>query len=187
MLLDKRRVSTFTKIGAAFLAVIFAISLMPAIISLVMGTNEMQRPSVTIPTPANPKDASSWVNLGNSYFDAGEQSRQAGKKEEAVRYWQNAVQAYQRALELNPDDVNARTDMAILYSRLGQLDKGIEEARKSTQIDPKHALSRFNLGVLLGQARKKQEAAVELQTFLKLDPKAPQAAEARKMLVELGQ
>jgi cytochrome c-type biogenesis protein CcmH/NrfG len=174
MLLDKRKVSLFTKIGAAILTVTFVISFIPFITTIISGgRQETSSGGVNFSeleqrVKRNPKDAQALIELGNSYFD--------------TRQWDKAIDAYEKALALSPKNVDVRTDLAISYFSIGQVDKAISEAKLATGIDPKHPYAHYNLGIFLSAAGRKEEAAKEWQTFLKLEPTGPQAEYARQQL-----
>jgi cytochrome c-type biogenesis protein CcmH/NrfG len=55
-------------------------------------------------TQANPTNEKAWIELGNSYFDTGQ--------------YEKSIQAYRKALEINPNNANVWTDMG--YGRRHQ-------------------------------------------------------------------
>jgi tetratricopeptide (TPR) repeat protein len=63
-----------------------------------------------------PKDARPRVTLGNVLWDLGD--------------LQAAQRAYSEALALNPDDVNAHYNLALLYEALGKVDAAVAELRR---------------------------------------------------------
>ena len=75
------------------------------------------------------------ISLGNAYFDTD-------------RY-QDAIEAYSKALATDPRNPDVRTDRGIMYRKLKQFDKAVEDFRRAARDDPKHLNSRFNLGVAL--------------------------------------
>ncbi|MBT9544472.1 MAG: VWA domain-containing protein [Candidatus Sericytochromatia bacterium] len=70
------------------------------------------------------EQAQTWYNLGNSYFRQGSQSTQStqggqqGSPEEA---WKQAIDAYQKALELNPEDQQAKENKDFVQAQLKAL------------------------------------------------------------------
>ncbi len=180
MLLDKKRVSLFTKVGAVVLTAAFAISFIPAIRSMTGGKQsaasrapQFDFSQLEKQAQDNPKDVQAMVSLANSYFDAQE--------------WDKAIKAYQSALTIEPKNVDVRTDLAIALFRSGQLDAAIAEGQKATQTNPNHALAHFNLGVFLSSAGRGDEAAKEWNAYLKLEPKGEQAQYVRQQLSVLKQ
>jgi cytochrome c-type biogenesis protein CcmH/NrfG len=120
----------------------------------------------------DPKNVRAWVALGNLYFD----THQA----------QKSVDAYARALELQPDDPDVLTDQGVMYRALGAFDKAVANFERASNIAPQHLQSLFNLGVVYGfdlKDRAKAEAA--WNRILRMAPASDQAAQARQALAEL--
>jgi len=59
-----------------------------------------------------------------------------------------AAEWYQKALELDPKNANAHTDLGTTYFYLGRAQDALREYRKTLQIDPKHEPTMFNLIVV---------------------------------------
>jgi tetratricopeptide (TPR) repeat protein len=76
-----------------------------------------------------------WVELGNNYFDTDQ--------------YDKAIRAYQRSLEIQPNNANVLTDMGVMYRRSGKPQEAIKAFDKAMEVDPKHEVSRFNKGVVL--------------------------------------
>ena len=120
----------------------------------------------------NPKDHDAWVALGNEYFD----SHQA----------QKAVEAYNKALALKPEDPNVLTDQSVMYRLLGQSDKALATFQKANRLQPSHVQSLFNIGIVYASdLNKPDEAAKAWNKVLALAPTSDQAAQARLMLSQL--
>ena len=83
----------------------------------------------------DPKNLPAWVELGNLYFDTDQPKE--------------AIEAYGQYLAIKPNNADVRTDMGIMYRKLGQFDKAIQEFKKAAQSDPKHVNSRYNIGLVL--------------------------------------
>ncbi|HEX9243009.1 MAG TPA: tetratricopeptide repeat protein [Anaeromyxobacter sp.] len=119
----------------------------------------------------DPKNRDAWVQLGNDYFD----TRQA----------QKAIEAYGRAIELNPNDANVLTDQGVMYQQLHQYDRAIANFTKANQVDPKHVQSLFNLGVVYLNDLKQPKKALEVWNKVILTaPQSEQAAQARVAIDE---
>jgi tetratricopeptide (TPR) repeat protein len=117
----------------------------------------------------DPQNRQAWVALGNEYFDADQPME--------------AVEAYQKALELNDKDANVLTDQGVMFRRLGGYDRAVANFSKANQIDPRHANSLFNLGITyrydLQDFPKAQEA---WKKFLTINPSGPGSDRARQEL-----
>jgi cytochrome c-type biogenesis protein CcmH/NrfG len=104
----------------------------------------------------DPRDLQALISLGNAYFDTN-------------RY-QEAIDAYSKALAIDPKNPDVRTDMGIMYRRLGQFDKALEAFRQAAQDQPLHVNSRFNLGVVLKYDKEDFKGAIQAwEEFLKLE------------------
>jgi hypothetical protein len=78
----------------------------------------------------NPKDPVPRLKLANYLYDQ--------------QQWPRAVEWYQRTLELDSKNVNARTDLGTAYFRLSRPQDALREYRKSLDIDPTHQPTMFN-------------------------------------------
>jgi cytochrome c-type biogenesis protein CcmH/NrfG len=79
----------------------------------------------------NPKDPGPRIRLANLLFDQ--------------RQFQRAIPWYQQALELDPSNVSARTDLGTAYFNLGESGKALAQYHKSLKIDPTHEPTLFNV------------------------------------------
>ena len=62
-----------------------------------------------------------------------------------------AVAAYQRALEIKPDDVSARNNLGMALLKKGMADEAVVQFRKVLAIQPDFDLARTNLNKALLQ------------------------------------
>jgi hypothetical protein len=122
----------------------------------------------------DPKNVGAWVELGNLYFD--------------TKQPQKAIDAYAKALELQPNNPDVITDQGVMYREIGSFDKAAANFKKANQIAPTHMQSLFNLGVVQAFDLKDTKAAV--QTWNKViatSPGSPQAMQARQAIDSLQQ
>jgi len=117
----------------------------------------------------DPNNRQAWVALGNEYFDADQPM--------------NAVEAYQKALDLNAKDANVLTDQGVMFRRLGWFDRAVDNFTRAYQADPSHAVSLYNLGITyrydLQDFAKAQEAWTK---FLAVNPNGPGSDRVRQEL-----
>jgi cytochrome c-type biogenesis protein CcmH/NrfG len=114
----------------------------------------------------DPKNLAAWVELGNLYFDTDQPKE--------------AIEAYNQYLAIKPDNADVRTDMGIMYRKLGEFDRAIEEFKKAAQSDPKHINSRYNLGLVLLHDKQDMKAAIKAwEDYLKVDPNSERAQRIR--------
>lgn len=72
----------------------------------------------------NPQElAQTWYNLGNSYFRQGSQNAQGAQQNTPEEAWKQAIEAYQKALELNPEDHQAKENKDYVQAQLEALQK----------------------------------------------------------------
>ena len=93
-----------------------------------------------------------------------------------------AIAEYQRALERDPLQVDARGNLAIALVRQGKLDRAAKELTTLIEQDPDNASAHTNLGLVLLQQGHREQARAQLQDALRLDPTLAQAAEALRSL-----
>ncbi len=82
-----------------------------------------------------------------------------------------AIQYYQDVLELQPNRVEARSNLGAAFVKLGRYDDAIEQYRKALAVKPDMTPVRLNLGLALYKAGRIAEAATEFQAVLKAEPK----------------
>jgi len=120
----------------------------------------------------DPKNLPALVELGNLYFDTDQPKE--------------AIEAYSRYLAIKPDNPDVRTDMGIMYRKLGQFDKAIEEFRKAAQSDPKHVNSRYNIGLVLLHDKQDIKGAVKAwEDYLRVDPNSERAQRIRGQIEKM--
>ncbi len=78
----------------------------------------------------NPKDVDTRLKLANFLYDQKQYSQ--------------AIEWYQRALELDAKNVNARTDLGTAYFYTGRPQDALREYDKSLAIDPRHEQTLLN-------------------------------------------
>lgn len=116
------------------------------------------------PTNAQPR-----VELANLYFDA-------------ERY-DDAITWYQDALKLTPNDVNVSTDLGVCYYYTNQADKALLQLSHSLSVDPKHAKTLLNMGIVKAFGKQDLEGATKAwQQVVELAPDSPEAQAAKRAL-----
>ena len=69
--------------------------------------------------------------------------RQLGAAYRNVGRYEEAITAYKKALQKNPDDIFAHIGMAVVYVKLGREEEARAEAKEVIRIDPKFSLANF--------------------------------------------
>jgi tetratricopeptide (TPR) repeat protein len=129
---------------------------------------------------AAPQDRGVIVSLANALFDLGH----LGEKER----FREARDYYQKALEINPDDVNVRTDLGLTYyfGEPADPQSAIREYRKSLAIDPRHELTLQNLATALIKTGERKEAEKTIETLRSVNPKNPALSDLETLLGQSG-
>jgi tetratricopeptide (TPR) repeat protein len=172
MLLDKKRVSLISKIGAIVLAVSFAASY----VILAVGKSNTNSPDTNRqignvknqPQQQKAVELQGLISEGNSYFDSGN--------------YKEAINSYQKALEIDPDNVDVRVDGGVAYFNLNYIDEAIREFKKGTEVNPKHPKAWYNLGIAYKKKNDISSFKSAWENFLKVSPDSPEAKSVKKEL-----
>ena len=81
-----------------------------------------------------------------------------------------AVVEYRRALDRNPNHVDALSSLGVALASQGQLDAATRQFERLVAIDPEDADAQANLGVVLTAAAAHDRAARAFREALRLDP-----------------
>jgi cytochrome c-type biogenesis protein CcmH/NrfG len=96
---------------------------------------------------------------------------QVGMVYKATHQFKEAAEYFQKAIDGDPKNTAARTDLASCLYYQGDADGAIKQLEQSLSYDPKDANSLFNLGMIRMQAKKDPSGAVTAwQQLLKLNP-----------------
>jgi tetratricopeptide (TPR) repeat protein len=83
---------------------------------------------------ADPNNRNAWVELGHNYFDS----------EQPVK----AIEAYDKALALDPADPDVITNQGVMFRTLGWYDRAIDNFTRANELKPTHPQSLYNLGIV---------------------------------------
>jgi len=86
-----------------------------------------------------------------------------------------AVPAWQKALELSPEDARAHNNLGVALAENGKSGEAIAEYRRSLALDGESSQTNNNLGSALADAGKMSEAVSYFERALELDPDNPRA------------
>jgi cytochrome c-type biogenesis protein CcmH/NrfG len=122
----------------------------------------------------NPNDFDSLVKVANLAYDS--------------QLYPDAIQYYQRALKIHPDNADVRTDLGTAYWYTGDADKAIAEFQKSLKVRPDHPGTLFNLGVVKWQGKMDPAGAVAVwQELLQRNPNYPQKQQVEEFIAKARQ
>ncbi len=118
------------------------------------------------------KNREAWVQLGHNYFDSNQPLE--------------AIEAYDKALQLDGNDANVLTDQGVMYRRIGWFDKAIANFTKANELNPNHPQSLFNLGLVYRDDLQEIEKAQKAWNhYLQISPTGQGADNVRTMLDHL--
>jgi superkiller protein 3 len=83
---------------------------------------------------------------------------------------EESVAAHEKALEIDPNLVQAHNNLIKLYGELGQFEKAEQHYRAAVQLDPGSAESYYDYGVLLLRAEKFQPAEAAFRKTIDINP-----------------
>ena len=107
----------------------------------------------------SPNDKEAWIQLGHQFFDMNRVS--------------DAIQAYEKALAIDPVNADVWTDLGVMYRRNGDPKKAVEAFDQAMKIDPRHEISRMNKGVVLFHDLKDEAGALKAwEALLAINPDA---------------
>ena len=119
----------------------------------------------------SPADYDALVKLGDLYYD-GQQ-------------FPNAIQYYERALVIHPENPDVRTDLGTAYWYIGNADKALAEMEISLKYKPGHPQTLFNLGWVKWQGKTDAKGAVAAwQKLLKTNPDYPQKQQLEQYIAK---
>jgi tetratricopeptide (TPR) repeat protein len=113
-------------------------------------------PPIAPPASTLPQSAEGWLNTGLNAIQQGQLPA--------------AIEAFQTALQLNPQLVPARYNLGLALRQSGNLTGAIEAFSQTTQIDPNFALAFSNLGAAFLENNQFEQAQTALARAIELDP-----------------
>ena len=100
--------------------------------------------------------ADEWFERGHSLFMS--------------RNHKDAVEAFNKAIKLNPQYVEAYHNRGAMYDILGNQQQAIKDYDKAIKLNPQYALSYFNRGVTYGELGNYQQAIKDYDKAIELNP-----------------
>lgn len=123
---------------------------------------QVATPAPTPPPAARPEPKGDPVKLRAQ----GEQLRKDGKLEEAA-------DAFRRAVEASPANVDLYNELGNVYFALKRYDAAAKAFQDATSRDPNYALGWYNLAHALRKGDRKQEAVQAYRSYMRLKPDDP--------------
>lgn len=111
-----------------------------------------------------PNYAPTWANLGRSY------TANASFKFGGEEQYRKAQAAFERALSLEPDQIDAHIYMANMFTDTGRVEKAVPVLREALKTNPNHAEIHWELGYAYRFAGMLEESVAEAEHARQLDP-----------------
>jgi tetratricopeptide (TPR) repeat protein len=108
------------------------------------------------------------ARLADAYGNAArhEESRDARMQDQ-----QKAIDTYQKAMQLSPNDAALHNNLGGVYADMGKIADAQAEFQKAADLNPAAASSYYyNLGVVMVNQNKMEEASTALKKAMDLDP-----------------
>jgi tetratricopeptide (TPR) repeat protein len=122
----------------------------------------------------DPKNIIAAVKAGNMLYDA--------------QRYSEAIGFYQQAFALNSSDINVSTDLGTALWYAGRADEALAQYDRSLAIDPAHAQTLFNVGIVRSEGKRDWAGAVAAwEKLLKVHPEYPGASRVQSMLADARQ
>jgi len=109
----------------------------------------------------------SWIKAGDQYYQA---YTLALDQTTQVHFAEKTREFYQKALDANPNLLDAKTKMAMTYLSSKSPMQGIKMLREVLEEDPQNELALFNMGMLSVQSGQHDKAVERLETLVKINP-----------------
>ncbi len=109
-----------------------------------------------------------WLNAAYRYFDAFKMSDDSVSRSVMV---QKAIDCYQKVIESNPQNLDAKTDLGVCYAEgTANPMQEISLLREVVQAKPDHENAQYNLGILSVKSGQLEKAVERFTTVQKINP-----------------
>lgn len=180
----RKRNKRLQKVVWVVLAVLLSIGLiLPSFISFLPnlnGSNNSQQANQTAgadntikqweaQAQQNPKDVNILNALAAAYANAGKLDQSAA--------------TYEKLLQIDSNDINARLNLVVVYSSLGKKDLADQQMQQAVKIAPENPQVHRQYANLLVQDKQDYSAAVsEMEKFIALQKTGPDVDQARQQI-----
>jgi hypothetical protein len=124
-------------------------------------------------TQADPGSLEAWRDLGNAYFDADVPEK--------------AIEAYNRALSIKPDDTDILNDQGAMFRQKADFKQALSNFEKARALDPNNLESIYNTGYVLAfDLNQIEKALIIWKAYLKLDRTSDTARQVQSFVDRYG-
>jgi cytochrome c-type biogenesis protein CcmH/NrfG len=118
---------------------------------------------------SNPRDPAPPLKLADYLYDHGK--------------YEQAIVWYQKAVQLDPTNVNASTDLGTCYFNVGRTDDALRQFHQSLAIEPRHQPTLFNIIVVQMEGKHDYRAAADAwETLHRVNAAYPKLDELKQKL-----
>ncbi len=136
------------------------------------GNHSQAREAFAKAAEMNPDDGEAYINLGHVLYEEGQ--------------FRSAVDQLNQGLQRSPQSAAGNFFLGSAYFKLHETERAEVLLKNACALDPQHmAPAHLQLANLYLQRHDYGAAKVQLQTYLQMNPSAPQAPAIRKMLADL--
>ncbi len=93
--------------------------------------------------------------------------------------WKEALDAFTKVIEINPQSAQAYAARGVAYGELGNYNQAIADYNKTIELNPQDALAYYNRGVAYGKLGNTKPAIKDYNKAIELNPQSAQAYAAR--------
>ena len=122
---------------------------------------------------AGTDDPEALASIGDRYFESG-------------NYLQ-AIKAYEKVIELNPEDIDTVNDLGLAYYYTKKTELAMNTLRKGTEVKPDYQRVWLSFGFVALSSGNTKEGTSALNKALELDPDTDMGQEAKRLLSVLKQ
>ncbi len=84
--------------------------------------------------------------------------------------YNKAIEAYIKAIAIDPNDADAWNDLGVAYRDLGQYENALETFKQAVRIDPDYEFFHFNLGLTFGNLGLYKDAVESFKQAIRINP-----------------
>ena len=105
-------------------------------------------------------------------------------EQQKVRKYQKAVEPYENAIKVNPEDITAWNNKGATIAKFKAYSEAIQCFNMAIKINPKEAAALYNIGVILMELGNIHEALKYCNMALDIDPGFKKSKEAGEIILE---
>ena len=117
---------------------------------------------------AFPDDPKQLADIGDTYFEN--------------QNFDQAMIVYEKALKLDPNDVDTYNDLGLAYLYTGRVEKAVATLKKGTEVGPNYQRIWLTMGYTYLSLKNENEARPALEMAFKLNPETTVGKEAKRLL-----